>query len=177
LRCGIRTRPATSAGSRLAEAIARQLGLDEAVVQGLRLASEVHDVGKIAVPAEILSKPGHLRDYEYQLVQAHSRVGHDILQSIAFERPVAEIVLQHHERIDGSGYPLGLAGGDILIEARILSVADTVEAMASHRPYRPALGLDTALDEIRAGSDTRYDVDVVAACLKVCLSPDFSFGD
>jgi PAS domain S-box-containing protein/putative nucleotidyltransferase with HDIG domain len=162
--------------TRLAEAIAHELGLDEDVVQGLRLASQVHDVGKIAVPAEILSKPGRLHSYEYQLVQAHSRVGHDILQSIAFDRPVAEIVLQHHERIDGSGYPLGLANGDILIEARIVSVADTVEAMASHRPYRPALGLDKALEEIRDGRGTRYDVDVVDACLKVCGSAGFSFG-
>jgi putative nucleotidyltransferase with HDIG domain len=162
--------------TRLAEAIACELGLDEEVVQGLRLASQVHDVGKIAVPAEILSKPGRLHSYEYQLVQAHSRVGHDILQSIEFARPVAEIVLQHHERIDGSGYPLGLTNGDILIESRILCVADTVEAMASHRPYRPALGLDKALEEIREGSGTRYDVDVVAACLKVCGSVGFSFG-
>jgi len=162
--------------TRLAEAIACELGLDEQVVQGLRLASQVHDVGKIAVPAEILSKPGRLQSYEYQLVQAHSQVGHDILQSIEFDRPVAEIVLQHHERIDGSGYPLGLANGDILIESRILCVADTVEAMASHRPYRPALGLDKALEEIREGSGTRYDVDVVAACLTVCGSVGFSFG-
>ena len=109
-------------------------------------------------------------------MQAHSQVGHDILQSIEFDRPVAEIVLQHHERIDGSGYPLGLANGDILIESRILCVADTVEAMASHRPYRPALGLDKALEEIREGSGTRYDVDVVAACLTVCGSVGFSFG-
>jgi putative nucleotidyltransferase with HDIG domain len=163
--------------TRLAEAIAHELGLDKAVVQGLRLASQMHDVGKIAVPAEILSKPGRLADYEYQLVQAHSRVGHDILQSIEFDRPVADIVLQHHERIDGSGYPLGLTGGDILIESRILAVADTVEAMASHRPYRPALGLDVALEEVRDGSGTRYDADVVAACLKVCGSAGFAFGD
>ena len=163
--------------TRLAEAIAHELGLDKAVVQGLRLASQMHDVGKIAVPAEILSKPGRLADNEYQLVQAHSRVGHDILQSIEFDRPVADIVLQHHERIDGSGYPLGLTGGDILIESRILAVADTVEAMASHRPYRPALGLDVALEEVRDGSGTRYDADVVAACLKVCGSAGFAFGD
>jgi HD-GYP domain-containing protein (c-di-GMP phosphodiesterase class II) len=104
-------------------------------------------------------------------------VGHDILQSIEFDRPVADIVLQHHERIDGSGYPLGLTGGDILIESRILAVADTVEAMASHRPYRPALGLDVALEEVRDGSGTRYDADVVAACLKVCGSAGFAFGD
>lgn len=153
--------------TRLAEAIAIELGLDEDTREGLMLAGEVHDVGKIAIPAEILSKPGALADTEYLLVKQHVAQGEKILSTIGFARPVAAIVGQHHERLDGSGYPRGLAGDQILLEARVLAVADVVEAMASHRPYRAALGVDAALDEIRQGAGTLYDGEVVSACERV----------
>jgi len=160
--------------TQLAEAIGRELGLDDERLEGIRLAGSVHDIGKIGVPAEILSKPGRLRDYEFSLVKRHPAVGAEILQPIEFVQPVAQFVLQHHERMDGSGYPSGLRGEEILLEARILAVADVFEAMASHRPYRPALGDAVALDEIRAGAGTRYDADVAAACERI-ISAGFSF--
>ncbi len=150
--------------TQLAAAIASRMGLDEECQQGLALASSVHDIGKIAVPAEILSKPGRLQEYEFSLVRQHPLVGAEVLAAIEFDRPVAQIVRQHHERIDGSGYPEGLRGDAILVEARILAVADVTEAMASHRPYRPALGIEAALDEISAGAGRLYDGEVVEAC-------------
>jgi putative nucleotidyltransferase with HDIG domain len=153
--------------TRLAAAISDQMGVDETTHEGLLMAGEVHDIGKIAVPAEILSKPSTLTDMEFRLVKQHAVVGHQLIDTIDFEQPVAEIVLQHHERLDGSGYPKGLKGDEILPEARILAVADVVEAMASHRPYRPALGLEAALSEVRDGAGTLYDEDVVAACDRV----------
>ncbi len=148
----------------LAVAIAAAMGLEESAVETIRLAGEVHDVGKIGVPAEILSKPGALTTIERNLITRHPVLGYEILKPIAFDGPVAEVVYQHHERRDGSGYPRGLTGDDILPEARILAVADVVEAMASHRPYRPAFGTQIALAEVRNGAGTRYDRDVVAAC-------------
>jgi len=148
----------------LAAAIAVELGLDEEAREGLAFAAEVHDIGKIAVPAEILSKPGALSEVEYELIKQHSEAGRELLGAIHFRQPVAEIVAQHHERLDGSGYPRGLKGEEILLEARILAVADVVEAMASHRPYRPSLGLEAALAEVRAGAGSLYDAGVVAAC-------------
>jgi HD-GYP domain-containing protein (c-di-GMP phosphodiesterase class II) len=151
----------------LAVAIADAMGLDERAVETIRLAGEVHDVGKIGVPAEILSKPGALTTIERNLITQHPVLGYEILKPIAFDGPVAEAVRQHHERSDGSGYPQGLTGDDILLEARILAVADVVEAMASHRPYRPAFGTQIALAEVRNGAGTRYDRDVVAACEQV----------
>jgi PAS domain S-box-containing protein len=151
----------------LADAIAAQMELDPNRREGLRMAADVHDVGKVGVPAEIFSKPARLSDVEQRLVQQHPTRGQEILADIPFQWPVAEIVHQHHERLDGSGYPRGLREGEILLEARILAVADVVEAMASHRPYRPALGLDAALAEIRDGAGGRYDADVVAACERV----------
>jgi len=160
--------------TRLAEGVAAELGLADDVTEGLRLAGSVHDIGKIAVPAEILSKPGRLQEYELNLVRTHAQVGYDILRPIEFAQPVAEIVLQHHERLDGSGYPRGLAGDHILPEARILAVADVIEAMSSHRPYRPALGLDAAREEVLDGAGSRYDPAVVDACERV-LSAGFSF--
>jgi PAS domain S-box-containing protein/putative nucleotidyltransferase with HDIG domain len=160
--------------TRLAEAIGREIGLDEIRLEGLRLAGSVHDIGKIAVPAEILSKPGELHDFEFSLVRGHPGVGADILRSIEFEQPVADIVLQHHERMDGSGYPGGRRGEEILLEARIIAVADVVEAMASHRPYRPSLGIDAALAEVRDGAGTRYDRAVVDACVRI-VDGGFSF--
>ena len=151
----------------LVVAIAEELGLPDDVVKGLRHAASVHDVGKVAVPAEILTMPRRLSEWEYSLVQTHVEVGHDVLASIAFEQPVAQTVLQHHERLDGSGYPNGLRSEDILLTSRILAVADVVEAMASHRPYRPALGVGAALDEIGWGAGRLYDEKVVAACQRV----------
>ena len=153
--------------SELGAAIAEQLGLDADTVVGVRVAGLVHDVGKISVPTEILNKPGRLSEPEFTLIQGHAQAGYEILGAIEFPWPVAQVARQHHERLDGSGYPQGLRDGDILLEARILAVADVVEAMASHRPYRAALGLETALAEIEAGSGKRYDEAVVAACKAV----------
>jgi len=148
----------------LAEAIAARLGWEGERLAALRIAALVHDVGKIAVPSEILSKPGRLSESEFALIRQHPRVGRDLLTSVAFELPVAEIVHQHHERLDGSGYPAGLRGDEILPEARVVAVADVVEAMISHRPYRPALPLEDALAEIAGGAGVRYDAEVAAAC-------------
>ncbi len=151
----------------LARTIGTEMGLMEEQIDGIRFAGVIHDLGKIAIPAEILSKPTKLSDIEMSLIRTHSQVGHDILKDIEFPWPVAQIVLQHHEKMDGSGYPNGLKGDEILIEARILCVADVVEAMATHRPYRPALGLDLALGEITKNSGTLYDSEVVGTCRKV----------
>ena len=130
------------------------------------MAAVIHDLGKIQVPAEILSKPGKLTENEFGIIKTHPQIGFDILKGIEFSWPIAQIVYQHHERMDGSGYPRGLAGEDILPEARILAVADVVEAMSSHRPYRPALGPERAIDEIRQKRGILYDADAVDACLK-----------
>ncbi len=149
----------------MAVAIGRRLGLDEKRLRGLLLAGMVHDIGKISVPADILSKPGQLTEIELAIVRGHCATGRDILAGIDFPWPVAEIAGQHHERLDGSGYPLGLAGDDILLESRILAVADVVEAMSSHRPYRPAMGIAAAREEIRARRGQLYDPAAVDACL------------
>lgn len=161
----------------LAQAIARELELDEDQYEGLGLAAIIHDLGKVAIPSEILSKPGKLTPIEYQLIQTHVQTGYDILTSgtAEFPWPIKTIVHQHHERIDGSGYPLGLSGPDLLIESRILAVADVVEAMASHRPYRAALGVEVALQEISGQQGIRYDRDVVDACLTLFGNNRFSF--
>ena len=149
--------------SELATAIAVALGMTGAELTALRLAGLIHDIGKIAVPAEILAKPGRLSEVEFNLIRQHPQSGFEILGAIDFGGPVAEMVLQHHERLDGSGYPRALAAPDILREARILAVADVVEAMSSHRPYRAALGMEAALAEVRGGAGEKYDADVVAA--------------
>jgi PAS domain S-box-containing protein/putative nucleotidyltransferase with HDIG domain len=159
----------------LACAIADELGLSSRRRDGLRLASIVHDVGKLYVPAEILSKPGVLTEMEFNLIKSHSQLGYDLLKKIDFPWPVAEMVLQHHERIDGSGYPQGLRGKEILLESRIMGVADVVEAMASHRPYREAHGTSKALEEISAGRGKRYDSAAVDACLKLFYEHGFEF--
>lgn len=159
----------------LAVAMAHQLGI--ANVEGLRVAAILHDLGKICVPAEILSKPTRLTELEMGLVRTHATVGYEILKDIPFPWPVADIVLQHHERLDGSGYPNGLRGQSILPEARILAVADVVEAMSSHRPYRASLGVNAALREITANSGKRYDPDAVEACLTLFARRGFRFGD
>ncbi|HEX6007976.1 MAG TPA: PAS domain S-box protein [Burkholderiales bacterium] len=151
----------------LAAAIGREMGLPEERVRGLHLAGVVHDIGTIHVPAEILVKPSRLSALEQAMVRTHCQAGHDVLKNIDFPWPIARIVLQHHELIDGSGYPLGLKGDEILLEARILSVADVVEAMVSHRPYRPAVTIDAALSEIVMNRGTHYDARVVDACLKL----------
>jgi PAS domain S-box-containing protein/putative nucleotidyltransferase with HDIG domain len=160
----------------LATALARELGFSDDECGALRVAGLLHDIGKLCIPAEILSKPGQLSAIEFSLIREHPQTAYDILTDVAFPGPVAEIVLQHHERLDGSGYPRGLAGEQILREARILAVADVVEAMASHRPYRAALGIDAALTEIRAGSGTRYDQQIADACLTLFESGQFSFS-
>lgn len=157
----------------LAAAIAGELGLDPDRVHGIRLGGMVHDVGKIGVPAEILSKPSRLTAIELQMVREHAEMGYNILKDVKFSWPVAEIARQHHERLDGSGYPRGLKGNAICLEARIVGVADVVESMASHRPYRPAQGMLAALDEVAAHRGTRYDGQVVDACRKV-LEAGFS---
>jgi response regulator RpfG family c-di-GMP phosphodiesterase len=149
----------------LAAAIGSKLGYREEKLYGLRIGGYLHDVGKIAVPSELLTKPGRLAPNEYSLIQGHAQIGYDILSGIDFPWPVAEMARQHHERLDGSGYPRGLKGEEILPEVRILSVADVVEAMMSHRPYRPAIGLAEALREVERGRGTRYDPAVVDACL------------
>ena len=153
--------------TRLALAIAEQMQLPLEQREGLRVAGQLHDIGKISVPSDILNKPGKLSEGEMLIIKGHSRVSYDILKDIEFPWPVAGIVYQHHERLDGSGYPQGLKGEEILIEARILAVADVVEAMASHRPYRPALGIKAALKEITDHSGSLYDPDVVDSCLKL----------
>lgn len=151
----------------LAASIAAEMGLDEAFQQGLRMCGAVHDVGKIGVPAEILSKPTRLSKAEYQMVQQHAAQGYEILKSIELPWPLAEVARQHHERMDGSGYPRGLNGEDILLEARIIAIADVVESMGSHRPYRPAIGPALAMAEIEAGRGRLYDLDAANACLRL----------
>jgi putative two-component system response regulator len=159
----------------LAAAIGRSLGFCGDRLDGLRLGGQLHDVGKIAVPAEILTKPGRLTQGEFSLIREHARIGHEILSGIEFPWPVADIALQHHERLDGSGYPHGLVGEQILPEARILAVADVVEAMVSHRPYRPSLGIDEALAEIARGRGALYDPQAVDACLRLFRDEGFLF--
>ncbi len=161
--------------SRLSCAVAREIGLPEDRIEGLRVAGDIHDIGKIYVPAEILSKPGQITAIEYGIIKTHPQVGFDILKTIKFPWPVAAIVLQHHERLDGSGYPLGMSGDAILKEARILSVADIVEAMSSHRPYRPAQGIEKALAEIVQNKGVFYDPEAVDACVKLFQERRFKF--
>jgi PAS domain S-box-containing protein/putative nucleotidyltransferase with HDIG domain len=152
--------------ARISRSIAEEMGLPEDQVDGIEVAGLVHDVGKLGVPSEILTKPGAITDAEYRLIKEHSRRGYEILKGIDFDWPVADIVLQHHERMDGSGYPGGLVGDDISMAARVLMVADVIEAMGAHRPYRPALGLDVAMAEI-TGHPEKYDPQVVAACVRL----------
>jgi putative nucleotidyltransferase with HDIG domain len=136
-------------------------------VEGIRVAGLIHDIGKMSIPAEILSKPALLSKIEYALIQSHAQIGHDILSEIEFAWPIAKMILQHHERMDGSGYPQKLKGDDILLESRILAVSDVIEAMASHRPYRAALGMEAALREIENGRGVLYDPAVITACLRI----------
>lgn len=163
--------PYTAGHQRRVAALARSIGkemcLPQEKIDAIRMAGAIHDLGKIAVPAEILSKPGKLNESEFRLIKTHPQVGYDILKTVDFPWPVAKIVHQHHERMDGSGYPQGLSGEDILIEARIIGVADVIEAMNSHRPYRSAFQIDEALKEISRNKGVLYDSDAVDACLKL----------
>jgi len=159
----------------LALALGREMGLPEEKLEGLRLAAAIHDIGKLSVPAEILSKPTTLTNIEFALIKTHPQNGYDILKNVSSPWPLAEIVLQHHERLNGSGYPQGLQGEAILPEARILAVADVVEAIASHRPYRPALGIEQALEEIEKQKGILFDAQVVEACLKLFREQGFRF--
>ncbi|MBW2045236.1 MAG: PAS domain S-box protein [Deltaproteobacteria bacterium] len=159
----------------LARAIATHMKLTPGQIDCIRMAGAIHDIGKISVPAEILSKPGSLTDLEFNLIKSHPSVGYDILKGIDFPWDIATIVLQHHEKLDGSGYPQGLSEENILPEARILVVADVVEAMASHRPYRPALGIERALEEISAKKGLLYDPDAVDTCIRLFKKKGFKF--
>ncbi|MBP7342577.1 MAG: PAS domain S-box protein [Deltaproteobacteria bacterium] len=161
----------------LARSIATEMGLSQETIDGIRMAGVVHDIGKIAVPTEILAKPTPLTPLEYSLIKEHSGLGYTLLKNVESPWPLAEIVYQHHERMDGSGYPRGLAGEAILPEARIMAVADVVEAMASYRPYRPALGLEKALAEIENHRGTLYDADAVDACLKLFRDKSYRFPE
>ncbi|NLZ44751.1 MAG: HD-GYP domain-containing protein [Clostridia bacterium] len=151
----------------LAREIAKEMGLSREEIEAVRMAGIVHDLGKIYIPAEILNKPGRLHDLEFALIRTHPQMGYDILKAIDFPWPLAEIVRQHHERLNGSGYPSGLQEEDILLAAKILAVADVVEAMASHRPYRPALSIEEALTEIEKNRGVLYDPAVADACLRL----------
>jgi putative nucleotidyltransferase with HDIG domain len=153
--------------TQLACLIAAEMDLPKASIEALHIGGRLHDLGKIAVPGEILSKPGKLTDVEFSLVKSHPQVGYEILQPLNLPQQIAQIILQHHERLDGSGYPRGLKGSEIILEARILAVADVVESICSHRPYRPSLGLDQALEEIVQFKGTLYDVEAVDACIRV----------
>ncbi len=153
--------------SLLSTRIGQQMNLTSSMMEGVRLAASMHDIGKISIPAEILSKPGKLHLEEFSLIKTHSQMSYDILSITDFPWPLAEIAYQHHERMDGSGYPRGLKGSDIMMEARIIAVADIVEAMVSHRPYRAALGVDSAIKELEDNTGTYYDPEVVHACLKI----------
>ncbi len=160
----------------LAVAIAKQMGLHGKDMDGLIMASRIHDLGMIGIPLEVLNKPMVFTPAEFSLVQTHAQVGYDIMSPVAFPWAIADIILQHHERLDGSGYPRGLSGNSILLEARILSVADVVEAMVSDRPHRRALGVDAAMNEITQGKDILYDTHVVDACVEIVTRKNFQFS-
>ncbi|BBD08672.1 HD domain-containing phosphohydrolase [Desulfovibrio ferrophilus] len=158
----------------LSVAIAESMGLEPDRIRGLRFASSVHDIGKVYVPAEFLNRPGRLTDVEFAIIKTHPQVGFDILDPVDFPWPVSTIVHQHHERLDGTGYPLGLSGDDILLEARIMAVADVVDAISSHRPYRPGHGVAKALQEVESKAGDFYDADAVAVCLDLFRNEKFT---
>lgn len=159
----------------LAVAIGHEMKLPPSVVDGIRFASQIHDIGKISIPTEILIKPSALNPLEVAMLRSHAQTGYEIIKPLTFPWPVAAIILQHHERLDGSGYPNALRSDEICIEAKVLAVADTVEAMCSHRPYRQTKGLDAALDEIELNSGVLYDENVVSACLNLFRNQNYQF--
>ena len=161
--------------SKLSVAIAHELDLPKDKIEGIRMASLLHDVGKICIPTDILNRPGKLSEIEYNLIKTHPQAGHDILKSIDFSYPVARIILQHHERLNGSGYPQGLKSEDILLEAKIIGVADVVGAMSSERPYRPAFGIDETLKKISKNKGILYEPEVVDTCLRLFKEKEFKF--
>ena len=163
--------------AKLASAVAKEMGMSEDQIEGIRVSGFLHDVGKIVVPAEILSKPGRINEAELSLIRTHSSVGYEILKLLEFPWPVAKAVLQHHERRDGSGYPGGLTSELLTVEAEILAVSDVVESMASRRPYREALGIDKALEEISQKKGTLYNPQVVDACLRLFREKSFQFDE
>jgi len=163
--------------ARLATSIAEKMELSENKTEAIYMAAAIHDIGKIYIPAEILSKPGKISEIERSIIRTHSQVGYDILKTIEFPWPIADIVLQHHERMNGSGYPRALKNGQIRIEARIIALADVVESMGSHRPYRPKLGINKALEEIRVHNGVLYDSDVVDACLRLYHEKEYLFEE
>lgn len=161
--------------AQLAAAIASEMRLDNDKIEAIRIASLIHDIGKINLPESILTRPGRLSEIEYDMIKTHAQLGYDMISKVGFPWPIADILIQHHERINGSGYPKGLKGKKIVLEARILAVADVVEAMASHRPYRPALGVNKALEEINMGKGKLYDPEVVDACTRIIKNKKFKF--
>lgn len=161
--------------SKLVVAISSELGLERKIIEGIRTAAEIHDIGKINIPASILSKPGKLTDIEYDMIKTHPQMGYDMINKIEFPMPIAEIILQHHEKLDGSGYPRGLKEKDMMLEAKILAVADVAEAMSSYRPYRPALGLNAAIEEIKKNKGKLYDPRIVDTCIKIIIRKGFKF--
>lgn len=161
----------------LSTAIAKELGVSDEEAEGINIAATIHDIGKVKIPSEILNKPGKLTYLEFEIIKVHSQAGYEIVKDTNYPWPIADYILQHHEKIDGSGYPQGLKGEDIILGARIITVADVVEAMAYHRPYRPALGLDKAIEEITQNRGIKYDPEVVDACLKVFAKEGFTFED
>jgi response regulator RpfG family c-di-GMP phosphodiesterase len=161
----------------LAAAIGKELGLDDGRCEALDYCGQVHDIGKVSLPAEILVKPSRLTKWEFELVKSHTTTGHDLLARLDFPWPLADVVLHHHERLDGSGYPDGLTGEAISLECRIIAVADVVESMASHRPYRPSLGLDAALAEIERGAGRQFDAAAVGACQRLFREQGFALAD
>jgi len=160
---------------KLATNIAKELKLDNDIIEAIRIAALIHDIGKVNIPASILSKPGKLTDIEFEMIKTHPQLSYDMLKRIEFPLPIVDIILQHHEKLDGSGYPKGLKAKDIMLEAKILAVADVVEAMSSHRPYRPALGIDAAVEEIKKNKGILYDPAVVNKCVMIITKKGFKF--
>ncbi|MEE8352619.1 MAG: HD domain-containing phosphohydrolase [Rhodospirillales bacterium] len=161
--------------SELATAIAHEMNVPDAQIEGIQLGSKIHDIGKIYVPAEILNRPGRITDNERNIIKTHPQVGKDILKGLTFPWPIVDMVYQHHERIDGTGYPEGLKGDEITLEAKIISVADVIEAISSHRPYRPALGIERGIDVIKEGRGKFFDEAVADACLKLITEKGFDW--
>ncbi|MCJ7665543.1 MAG: HD-GYP domain-containing protein, partial [Actinobacteria bacterium] len=160
---------------KLAMTIAKELGLEENRIEAVRVSALIHDIGKVNIPASILSKPGKLTDIEFEMIKTHPQLSYDMLKNIDFPLPIVDIIIQHHEKLDGSGYPRGLKGKDIMLEAKILTVADVLEAMSSHRPYRPALGINIAVEEIKKNKGILYDPAVVNSCIKIITKKGFEF--